>query len=91
VGWLRAVGSAAALALARVLAFAAVIARLTTALSLAIVLAFAGMCVTLLIILLRQQQTSARRRLACGVLSCRGVRAGESWRAGAEESGYGSG
>jgi hypothetical protein len=50
LGWVGAIGSAAALALARVLALAAVVASLTTALPLAVVLAFAGMFVTLLII-----------------------------------------
>jgi hypothetical protein len=59
--WLGAIGSAAALALAAVLAFAAIVSGLTTALAFAIVLALAGMLI--LVVHTDQANTGCGRRL----------------------------
>jgi hypothetical protein len=79
-------------ALARVLAFASVIAGLATALALARVLAFARMFVTLLVV--NKQQTGAGLRRRFGkvdvVLGCGIVSTGESWHADGQQSGHGS-
>ena len=93
LGWLGTVGSAAAVALARVLALASVIAGLATAFALAVVLPFAGMLVTLLVIDKQQAGAGLRRRLGnidVVVLSGEIVSAGESWHADGQQSGHGS-
>ena len=84
LGWLGTVGGAAAVALARVLALASVIAGLATAFALAVVLPFARMFVTLLVV--DKQKTGAGLRRCFGnidviVLSGGIVGAGESWHA----------
>ena len=60
LGWFGTVGGAAAFALARVLAFASVIAGLATAFALTVVLPFTRMFVTLLVV--DKQQTGAGLR-----------------------------
>ena len=94
LGWLGPVGGTAAVALARVLAVAAVIAGLATAFALAVVLPFAGMFVALLVIDEQQAGAGLRRRFGnidVVVLSGGIASAGESWHAGGQQSGYGSG
>lgn len=93
LGWLGTVGGAAAVALARVLALASVIAGLATAFALARVLPFARMFVTLLVVDKQQPGAGLRRRLGnIGVVVLSGgvVSAGESWHADGEQSGHGS-
>ena len=94
LGWLGTIGGAAAVALARVLALASVIARLATAFALAVVLSFAGMLVTLLVIDKQQAGAGLRRRLGNIDVVVRSggiVSAGESWYADGQQSGHGSG
>ena len=88
------VGSAAPMALARVLAAASVIAGLATAFALAVVLPFAGMFVTLLVV--DEQHASAGLRgrpghIDVAVLSGGIVSAGESWHSDGQQSGHRSG
>jgi hypothetical protein len=82
-------------ALARVLALASVIAGLATAFALAVVLSFARMFVTLLVIDKQQAGAGLRRRFGnidvVVVLSGGIVSAGESWHADGQQSGHGSG
>ena len=94
LGWRGTVGGAAAVALTRVLAAASVIAGLATAFALAVVLPFAGMFVTLLVVDEQQAAAGLRRRFGnidVVVLSGGIVSAGESWHADSEQSGHGSG
>ena len=91
--WFGTVGSAAAFALARVLAFASVIAGLATAFALAVVLPFARMFVTLLVVDKQQAGAGLRRRFGnidVVVLSCGIVSTGESWHADGQQPGHGS-
>jgi hypothetical protein len=93
LGWLGTIGSAAAVALARVLALASVIAGLATAFALAVVLPFARMLVTLLVV--NKQQTGAGlrrgfRNVDVVVLSGGIVSVGENWHADGQQPGHGS-
>jgi hypothetical protein len=91
--WLGAVGSAAAVALARILAIASVIAGLATAFALAVVLPFTRMFVTLLVVDKQEAGAGLCRRFGnIEVVVLRGgiVSAGESWHADGQQSGHGS-